>query len=52
MSGVPTQLEVDGVTIIFAVIGAFVVFNAVNAAISPEPDTPKPIDALSFVQSN
>jgi hypothetical protein len=34
----------EGVTEIVAVTGAFVVFNPVNAIISPVPDAANPID--------
>ena len=33
-------------------IGAFVVFTAVNDAMSPDPVADNPIDGVSFVQSN
>ena len=38
-------------TVIVAVIGAFVVFVAVNPGISPLPPAPKPIVVLVFVHT-
>jgi hypothetical protein len=40
----------DGVTVIVAVTGEFVVFNPVNALIEPVPDAANPIDGVSLVQ--
>ena len=51
MDGVPTQPLAVGVTVMFAVIGAVVVFVAENEAISPVPLAAKPIVTLSLVQS-
>ena len=45
-----TQLFADGITVIVAVIGALVVFVAVNDGISPVPLAASPIEMLSFVQ--
>jgi predicted lysophospholipase L1 biosynthesis ABC-type transport system permease subunit len=51
--GVPAQpLTVNGVTVIVARIGAFVVFVAVNATIFPVPFAANPMLILSFVQVN
>ena len=48
--GVPLQLFAFGVTVIFAEIGALLVFFAVNVGILLFPEVPNPIAALSFVQ--
>lgn len=45
-----TQLFADVITVIVAVIGALVVFVAVNDGISPVPLAASPIEMLSFVQ--
>ena len=39
-----------GVTVIVAVIGALVVFVAVNDGTEPEPEAARPIAVLLFVQ--
>lgn len=46
----PEQLFADGVTLIVATLIALVVLVAVNAAILPEPDAARPIEASLFVQ--
>jgi hypothetical protein len=48
VAGVPTHDPKDGVTVIVAVIIAFVVLLATNAAKSPIPDTGKPTAVLEF----
>ena len=45
----PAKLK-DGVTVIVAVIGAFVVFVAVNTGIFPVPEAPRLILVLLLVQ--
>ena len=47
-----TQLFADGITVIVAVIGALVVFVAVNDGIFPLPLAAKPMEVLLFVQLN
>ena len=51
-SGVPVQPNAEGVTVIVAVIGALLVFVAVNAAIFPVPFAANPTKTLLFVQLN
>ena len=46
----PKQEPVSGVTDITDVTGTVPVLTAVNAAIVPEPDAPRPIDVLVLVQ--
>ena len=46
----PAQPLFVGVTFIVAVTGAVPLFDAVNAAISPVPFAPKPIEGVLFVQ--
>ena len=41
-----------GVTVIVAVIGALVLFVAVNEGTEPEPDAAKPIAVFELVQEN
>ena len=51
-TGVPEQLEpdIEGVTIIVAVIGKVVVLAVVNVGIPPFPLAASPIEVLLFVQ--
>lgn len=46
----PVVGDVSGVTVMVAVIGAFVAFTALNDAILPEPEAARPIDGLLLVQ--
>ena len=48
----PTQPFALGVTIMFPIIAFEVALVEVNGVISAEPEAPKPIATLSFVQSN
>ena len=48
--GVPGQLPATGVTVTVEVTGAVPVFVAVKEAILPDPEVPRPMDALLFVQ--
>jgi hypothetical protein len=50
--GVPVHPFADGVTVIVAVIGDVVVFEAVNEGTSPEPLAARPIAVLLLVQVN
>lgn len=50
VSGVPTHPLAEGVTIMDALIGALVLFVAVNNGISPEPFAARPMAVLVFVQ--
>jgi hypothetical protein len=47
---VPVQPLAEGVMVIVAVVGAGVVFVAVNAGISPVPLAARPIAVLLFTQ--
>jgi phage-related protein len=46
------ELDEIGVTVIVEVIGAFVLFVAVNDGTEPEPELDKPMAVLEFVQVN
>ena len=48
---VPAQPAVVGVTVTVAVIGAFVVFAAVNEGTEPVPLAANPIEVVLFVQA-
>ena len=48
---VPVQPFADGVTVMFATVGALVPFSAVNDAIFPMPAPARPMVVLSFVQA-
>jgi hypothetical protein len=50
--GVPVHPFADGVTVIVALIGDVVVFEAVNEGTSPEPLVARPIAVLLFVHVN
>ena len=52
VTGEPLQLPDTGCTVIVAVIGAVVVFAAVNDAMFPVPDAPRPIAVFELVQLN
>ena len=49
MEDVPTHVLADGVTVMFATIGAVVVLVAVKEAMFPVPFAAKPMAVLSFV---
>lgn len=51
ITGVPVQ-PLEGVTVIVATIGAFVVFLVVKLEMLPVPDAAKPIAVLLLVQEN
>ena len=50
VSGIPTQLLTDGVTIMVAVIGLLLLLTVVKEGILPVPLAASPIDGLLFVQ--
>ena len=50
VTGVPVHVPTTGVTVIVEVMGAVPAFTAVNEPILPEPEAPRPIAGLLFVQ--
>ena len=52
MAGVPVQPLAAGVMVIVAVIGAVVLFVAVNDGMFPDPLAASPMAVLLFVQVN
>ena len=50
VTGNPEQVPIDGVIVMVDNIAAPVEFVAVNDAIFPEPDAPKPVAVLLFDQ--
>jgi hypothetical protein len=52
LTEVPTQPAAVGVTVTVPVFAVAPVLVAMNGAIFPEPEAPRPIEGLLFVQAN
>jgi hypothetical protein len=50
VSGVPIHVPIAGVTVMVPVCAEVLGFEAVNPAMFPLPDAPRPIEVVVFVQ--